>query len=68
MKKIILIFGIVTLFLISGCSTSYQDCVEDCRINNYDRICNNSIDLVNSIECHFGSEMDNICYNECRPK
>ncbi len=61
--KIILLIGILSLFLISGCENSYQSCFGDC----YD-LCNENNDhtCIGVRDC-IGTalENDDICDKEC---
>ena len=82
MNKPILILGIVTLLLISGCSSSFENCRLRCRnvFDNdfkYETKCDtrNFVEMLNNTEPIYEDcqkinydELNKFCFNECKPK
>lgn len=63
-NKIILIILIALILFVSGCSSSYNDCIYDCMTVKYD--CKSGFGYRNCDIPRDEAELN--CYEECRPK
>ena len=71
--KLILMIGIITLLLISGCESSYDDCKYDCldfcmEGKEYKKWFDMGLREEINLWSRATPECRDNCYNECKPK
>lgn len=66
MKVVILAIIIISLILLSGCQSSYDRCMNDCKYDIHDDICTDFTDIWDGCTDAEYKERDRVCFSECK--